>query len=157
MIDLDGWTWYNWSMIPIDRCVKGGIYRIHSRNLRFGVYDGNGGFIGVREKFGSRYLFTEYHYDHDQHGTVTPLKRTGRIPDGMEVLTHIRVVQKECSCGHPSERHEREWKGNDAHGEFTCCIGCLDCECPRFDGVRYMTSYPPLFRLLKKIERKFGK
>jgi hypothetical protein len=144
-------------MIPIDRCVKGGIYRISSRNLRFGVYDGKGGFIGVREKFGDRYLFTEFHYDQGApHGTVTPLKRTGRIPEGMEVLDHIEVIKRECSCGHPSARHERKCKHKNQSGvgEHDCYIGCLDCECTFFDGHRYMTSYPPLFKLLMKIERK---
>lgn len=57
--------------IPMDRCITRRIYRIKSRNLRFGVYDGQGGFIGIREKFSDRYLFTEYHWDQGPpHGTV---------------------------------------------------------------------------------------
>lgn len=43
--------------------VKGRVYALHSRNLIVGVYDGDRGFIGIREKFGSRYLFTEYLHD----------------------------------------------------------------------------------------------
>jgi hypothetical protein len=35
------------------------VYRIHSRNLRIGVFDGKA-FTGIREKFGSRYLDTEW-------------------------------------------------------------------------------------------------
>jgi hypothetical protein len=42
--------------IKKEACKKGRIYLIHSRNLSVGVYDGDGGFIGVREKFGSEYL-----------------------------------------------------------------------------------------------------
>lgn len=41
------------------RLITGNIYRIRSRNLPYGVYDGIGGFIGIREKFGERYLDTE--------------------------------------------------------------------------------------------------
>ena len=49
--------------IPLNECKKGFLYEIHSRNLDFGVFDGNDGFIGIREKFGKRYLFTEYHWE----------------------------------------------------------------------------------------------
>lgn len=62
-------------MIPLDQCQKGSLYRIDSRNLAFGVFDGVDGFIGIREKFGSRYLFSEYHYDTGApYGTVKPLE-----------------------------------------------------------------------------------
>src|SRR5579862_4499253 len=38
---------------------QGAVYRIRSRNLTIGAYVGDGLFIGIREKFGSRYLDTE--------------------------------------------------------------------------------------------------
>jgi hypothetical protein len=38
--------------------IKGNLYRIRSRNLPYGVYDGLW-FIGIREKFGCLYLSTE--------------------------------------------------------------------------------------------------
>lgn len=61
--------------IPIEQCVKYGLYKIYSRNLTLGVYDGNGGFVGIREKFGDEYLFTEYHWDTGEpFGTVMPLE-----------------------------------------------------------------------------------
>jgi hypothetical protein len=65
---------------------RGHLYRIRSRNLPCGVYDGKGGFIGIREKFGSLYLFTEY--DHDQgapHGTVIVLEDLGPVPEDVEI------------------------------------------------------------------------
>jgi len=54
----------------VDRC----IYKIFSRNLSYGVWnEKNKGFIGIREKFNSKYLFTEYHYDvGPPFGTVKP-------------------------------------------------------------------------------------
>ncbi len=48
--------------IAIDECKHGWLYRVHSRNLNLGVYrTDDKGFIGIRHKFGSRFLFTEYH------------------------------------------------------------------------------------------------
>ena len=72
-------------MIPIKDCIKGRVYQIRCRNLRYGVYDGNSGFIGIREKFGVRYLFTEYHWDIGApHGTVSDQIDTGiDVPAGI--------------------------------------------------------------------------
>lgn len=60
--------------IKLDECVNGCLYRISSRNLTFGVYRSDAkGFVGIREKFGDEYLFTEYHYDTGApFGTVHP-------------------------------------------------------------------------------------
>lgn len=67
--------------IPLAECKKGFVYKIHSRNLGYGVYDGQGGFIGIREKLGSRYLFAEFHYDTGApYGTVKPLELICELP-----------------------------------------------------------------------------
>jgi len=72
-------------MIPIKECIKGRVYKIRCRNLRYGVYNGDGGFIGIRTKFGSRYLFTEYHWDTGApFGTVRD-----QIDIGIDVPTEI--------------------------------------------------------------------
>lgn len=69
--------------IPLTACIAGHIYKIHSRNLIIGVYDGKEGFIGIREKFGQEYLFTEYHHDQGApYGTVFPEKEIGTLPEG---------------------------------------------------------------------------
>lgn len=44
--------------ISISECKKRRVYKLHSRNLSFGVFDGDTGFIGIRTKFGSRFLDT---------------------------------------------------------------------------------------------------
>lgn len=70
----------NW--IPIGACREGFVYRIHSRNLKLGVFHSKGAFLGIREKFGSRYLFDEYHWDQGPpFGTVKPLQELNRVPD----------------------------------------------------------------------------
>jgi len=61
-------------MIKREDCKERVLYRIHSRNLEFGVFDAqDGGFIGLREKFGETYIFKEFHYDNGApFGTVRP-------------------------------------------------------------------------------------
>jgi hypothetical protein len=50
--------------IPFDELKHKGVYRIHSRNLDVGIFnEATRGFLGIREKFGSEYLFEEYHWD----------------------------------------------------------------------------------------------
>ena len=57
----------------------GRIYRIQSRNLLVGAWNSRTqGFIGVREKFGSLYLFEEYHSETGPpHGTARPIHPLG--------------------------------------------------------------------------------
>lgn len=64
---------------------RGRLYRIRSRNLPYGVYDGRGGFTGIREKFGDLSLFTEYDYDAGPpYGTVIVLDDLGAVPEGVD-------------------------------------------------------------------------
>lgn len=69
--------------IKLDQCKDRFLYRIHSRNLEYGIYsEQKKGFIGIREKFGSKYLFTEYHWDAGEpYGTVKPQEELFIIPE----------------------------------------------------------------------------
>ena len=65
-------------MISLSECKKRRVYKLHSRNLLFGVFDGDTGFIGIRTKCGSRFLDTEYHWDTGPpFGTARPEMDTG--------------------------------------------------------------------------------
>lgn len=65
--------------------VKGRIYKIESRNLKYAVYDGALGFTGIRTKFGERYLFTEFHWDKGTHGTVSAMQDFQvDLPEGVD-------------------------------------------------------------------------
>ena len=77
--------------VPIDQCKARRLYKIGSRNLFWGVYNGKEGFIGIREKFHNRYLFTEYHWDQGPpYGTVHTIIDTGiDLPDVIELLEYI--------------------------------------------------------------------
>lgn len=70
------------SYIPVEECEHGYLYRIHSRNLRVGIYNKKvKGFIGIREKFDDKFLFTEYHADSGgQFGTVRPKEKLCKCP-----------------------------------------------------------------------------
>ncbi len=71
----------SWSYLPLDKCVAGNAYELKSRNLIVGVFDGDTGFIGPREKFDSIYLFTEFHYDTGApFGTAHPIADLGFCP-----------------------------------------------------------------------------
>ena len=79
----------------MDQCVKGRMYRIRGRNISIGVYDGEGHFIGIRQKFGSRYLDEEDHWDTGApHGTVSDHLDLGvDLPEGIEPVTYIENRQ----------------------------------------------------------------
>lgn len=50
--------------IPLDELEHGRVYKVRSRNLVVGVWNApSRGFLGIREKFGNRFLFQEFHYD----------------------------------------------------------------------------------------------
>jgi hypothetical protein len=74
--------------ITLDQCRQGMAYKLQSRNLAVGVYDGNEGFTGIREKFGRRYLFTEYHSDQGEpFGTAYPLEELELCPEPLSGLS----------------------------------------------------------------------
>lgn len=80
--------------IKLENCKHGYLYKINSRNLDYGVFnEKDKGFIGIREKFGQTYLFTEYHWDTGApYGTVTPIEEISKIPDDIKIdenETHV--------------------------------------------------------------------
>lgn len=71
--------------IKLEDCKERFLYKIFSRNLSYGVYDGNSGFIGIRNKFGMDYLFTEYHWDAGPpFGTVHPKEEICEVPKNIQ-------------------------------------------------------------------------
>lgn len=85
----------NETIIPLAECRKGQVYELRSRNLERGVFDGETGFIGVRAKLGSRYLFTEYHWETGPpHGTAAPLRRLGPVPSGVGLYEYGQSIDQ---------------------------------------------------------------
>jgi hypothetical protein len=76
--------------IPRDKCKKGYLYKVTSRNFHYGVFDGGEGFIGIREKSGARYLCVEFHFDYGgSFGTVFPMEELQSIPDNIEPCEYL--------------------------------------------------------------------
>lgn len=94
-------------MIPKVDCKHGYVYRIKSRNLIVGVYNSEtGGFVGIREKFGSEYLFPEFHHDNGPpYGTVAPIREIEKCPVE-DIRDHLDTVCRDC-------RQRCEWKMTD--------------------------------------------
>lgn len=85
--------------LALEELVPGGIYRIKSRNLRFGVWmpdamKGTGGFSGIREKFYGRSLFTEYHHDTGgSFGTAHAIEKVAQLPADIELVERFSVCR----------------------------------------------------------------
>ena len=78
------------------------VYRLRSRNLAAGVYSAErAGFIGIRTKFGDRYLFTEYWKE-----TAWPLEEIGVLPESIEIRERLASVDEVSG-------REVEYRGND--------------------------------------------
>ena len=82
--------------IPMEECIARRVYKIESRNLTVGVYDGKQGFIGIREKFGHRNLFTEFHWDQGPpFGTVSGQMDTGvDLPNDVALAESLGTVDR---------------------------------------------------------------
>ena len=78
-------------MIPLDQCEDRAVYEIDSRNLVVGVFvKAKAGFIGIRTKFGSQYLFMEFHHDTGApFGTVQPLKKSSEAPPEIPLVVML--------------------------------------------------------------------
>ena len=75
--------------IPLADCEKGHLYKVRCRNFVLGIFDGETGFIGIRAKFGNRFLDTEFHWDQGPpYGTVLPLEDLGPVPGDIEIYEH---------------------------------------------------------------------
>mgnify|MGYP001597372953 CR=1 FL=1 len=80
--------------IPIQECKDRMLYRIVSRNLTFGIFKtATNGFMGIREKFGRYFLFTEFHYDTGApFGTAHPQQELEPMPQDMALEEILGIV-----------------------------------------------------------------
>jgi hypothetical protein len=137
--------------IPVDECQDRRLYRIHSRNLNIvGVYNAeHQGFIGIREKFGSRYLFMEFHWDTGMpFGTVQPDESTPEIlPD--DILLAERLEGSICQCGVDVDFIQDDPKSSAGHWEHLQ-------PSPKCNNIRaYTKTNKELFKWLEEMEEKY--
>lgn len=71
------------------------VYYVRSRNLVIGAWNAaTKGFIGIREKFSTRYLFTEYERDlaGPPHGTARAIEDLGVVvPSRITMVEHLKT------------------------------------------------------------------
>lgn len=89
---------YDPRMIPKAECKDRRLYRIRSRNLVLGVYrEATGGFLGLREKFGSVFIFEEYHWENEAFATVQPVEELPEeLPLDIQNVETFGIVCSHC-------------------------------------------------------------
>lgn len=84
--------------IKIEDLKPGYLYRIHARNASYGIWFGDTGttdafgFAISRLKFGSNFVFTEFHWDMPAFATVRPIEEIEESPFSPEDLAHQKLV-----------------------------------------------------------------
>jgi hypothetical protein len=115
-------------MIKLGKLQQGTVYRLQSRNLACGVWNGKDGFIGIRTKFGGRFLDLEIHWDLSETiGTAQALEALGTIPESISLDISLGT---ECgNCHKPVNYVERHTEHQGAIGDWlhddgspNCCI-----------------------------------
>jgi hypothetical protein len=115
-------------MIKVGELQRGTVYRLQSRNLACGVWNGKDGFIGIRTKFGGRFLDMEIHWDLSETiGTAQALEALSTIPESISLDISLGT---ECgNCHKPVNYAERHTEHQGASGDWlhddgspNCCI-----------------------------------
>ena len=138
------------------------VYKLVSRNLPFGVWapDDNS-FIGVREKLGSRHLFSEIINEPPGNGTATAIEDTGVVvPDDIVIDETLGSVCEVCGAEAsfkawtPEEIANLEAQAKRTRGGQYVGRGRWLCDCEDFlDSRPNSVVNRPLFELLAEIER----
>jgi hypothetical protein len=116
-------------MIKLGELQRGTVYRLQSRNLACGVWNGKDGFIGIRTKFGGRFLDMEIHWDLSKtFGTAQALEELGTIPESISLQISLRT---ECGdCHGPLKYIRRHAEQEGASGEWLHDDGSPNCSVP---------------------------
>lgn len=77
--------------INLSLCKERGVYKLVSRNLSLGIFTNNY-FIGIREKFNTKYLSAEIH--HDANGTAKPIELIEYTPSNLELKIFLGTYDK---------------------------------------------------------------
>lgn len=126
------------------KLVKGAVYEVQSRNLIVAAYDGDEGFVGIREKFDDESLFKEY-LARKCGGvkipldTVYPVCFMATLDEGIKLDESLGTV---CvRCGKPAW-----WTGPPAPAPWTCESGCDNVAAKGVPNTQ-------LFDILKELEK----
>ena len=116
-------------MIKLGELQRGTVYRLQSRNLACGVWNAKDGFIGIRTKFGGRFLDMEIHWDLSETiGTAQALEALGTIPESISLDISLGT---ECgNCHGPLKYIRRHAEQEGANGEWLHDDGSPNCSVP---------------------------
>jgi len=116
-------------MIKLEQLQRGEVYRLRSRNLESGVWNGKDGFVGIRSKFGQRFLDMEIHWDlSETFGTAQALEPLGSIPDSISLDISLGT---ECgNCHQPVNYVKCQEQQKEATGDWLHIDGSPNCRVP---------------------------
>jgi hypothetical protein len=133
--------------IKLEECKEGHLYLLHSRNLTLGVFNGVDGFVGIRQKFSSRFLDREFHWDTGApYGTAKPLEDLGEVPEGVEAKTSLGAVDettgRPVAFDQPVSSGGKGWYFTDTHGD------------PSLDIIAVSVRNTALYEYLEQSQKK---
>ncbi len=120
-------------MIKLEQLQRGRVYRLQSRNLESGVWNGKDGFVGIRTKFGRRFLDMETHWDlSETFGTARAVEPLGAIPEPISLEVSLGTECGNCHQPVSYVKHHEEQKGPS--GEWLHDDGSPNCSAPDQDN-----------------------
>ena len=120
-------------MTTLEQLQRGRVYRLQSRNLESGVWNGKDGFVGIRTKFGRRFLDMETHWDlSETFGTARALEPLGVIPEPISLEISLGT---ECGNCHKQVIYiKRDVEQQGVCGEWLHDDGSPTCSAPDQDN-----------------------
>jgi hypothetical protein len=119
-------------MIKLEQLQRGRVYCLQSRNLESGVWNGKDAFIGIRTKFGLRFLNMEIHWGLSKtFGTAQALETMGTIPESISL--DISLGTGCGNCHKPVNYVKRHAEQKGASGEWLHDGGSPNCNVPVHD------------------------
>lgn len=116
-------------MIKLEQLQRGRVYRLQSRNLECGAWNGKDGFVGIRTKFGGRFLDMEIHWDlSETFGTAQASEPLGDIPKSISL--DISLGTKCGNCHKPVNYVRRHAEQKGTSGEWLHDDGSPNCSVP---------------------------
>lgn len=148
--------------LSLEACRDRHLYRIRSRNLDFGVYRADRkGFLGLREKFGDVYPFTEYHYDTGAPcGTVKPVEELSEVLPDVILLNEGFFGCKLCRKPARAIPGEVVYKPGDTPVKVPCHheehVEPTDCPASSSSHFSVYWQNEDLVKWLKTMEKKYS-
>lgn len=141
--------------IPAEECKARQLYRANTRNFGpVAVFTPErNGFIGIRTKFGQRFLDVEYHWHNKEFATARPWEELAEmLPAEIELRTAFAMACKNCG----TDVEWREGPGKTEEGKLYLGKWGHLTEAPCGDCSPISKSNKPLFDWLLEMESKYA-